>query len=121
MPLSDRSVRLQRQSLKLVLDHCPRVKQIEQRGRIWTKCALAVVVAAMFLAVMLPNTGRVVVDHATTPPTPHIVGRLRDTVVVISMAAVPLALVLIGTQRRSRIAIPGWTLLAVLVLMLFLK
>jgi hypothetical protein len=103
------------------LDHEAPVKAVEHFGKICAKCGLAVVVTALFLAITLPNTGRVVLDRTTTPPTPHVVGSLRDTVVLIGIATVPLALVLIGTLRRSQLVIPGWILLAVLVLILFLK
>jgi hypothetical protein len=69
---------------------------------------------------VLPNCGHGVVDETTTPPTIHIVGVRRDMIIVIAMTAVPLALILIGTLRASRVAIPGWILLGILLLSLFL-
>lgn len=87
----------------------------------WGRCVSATLVAAFFLAVEMPNTGRVVRDSTTTPPTFHIVGRVSGSLLVIAMAAVPLALVFIGIFRRSQIEIPGWILLIFLIVMLFLK
>ncbi len=83
------------------------MEQTEHRGWMWGRCALAVFLALMFLGIVLPNTGRVVIDHTTTPPTPHIVGRVQGSLIAIVVAAVPLALVCIGTFRRSQLAIPG--------------
>ena len=97
------------------------MEQTEHRGWMWGRCALAVFLALMFLGIVLPNTGRVVFDHTTTPPTPHIVGRIRDSLIAVGMAVVPLTLVLIGTFRRSQLAIPGWILLAVLVVIATMK
>jgi hypothetical protein len=85
----------------------------------WGECALAVLAALLFLAIVLPNAGRIALDHSTTPPTMHIVGRARDSLVLIGVVAVPLVLVLIGTLRRSWLATPGWILLAVLLGMAF--
>lgn len=87
----------------------------------WRHCVVAVFVALLFLGIVLPNTGRVVVDHTTTPPTAHIVDRVRDSLIAIGMAVVALALVIIGTFRHSQMAIPGWILLAVLVMIAMMK
>ena len=82
---------------------------------------MAVALTTFWIGVVLPNCGHGVVDETTTPPTIHIVGVVRDRVIVIATAAVPLALILIGTLRRSRLSIPGWTLLGILLLCLFWK
>jgi hypothetical protein len=97
------------------------MKQIEPKSRMWGRCVLATLVAVFFLAVMLPNTGRVVRDPTTTPPTFHIVGIVSGSLLVIALAAVPLALVFIGVFRRSQIEIAGWILVIVLIVMLFMK
>lgn len=75
---------------------------------------------ALFLGIVLPNMGRVIVDHSTTPPTLHIVRRTRDILKAVGMAAVPLALVFIGTFRRSQLALLGWILLAALDVLSFM-
>jgi hypothetical protein len=57
----------------------------------------------------------------TRCPTLHVVAHVHNTILAVTMAATPLALVLIGTLRRLQLAIPGWTLLTILVLFLFPK
>ena len=87
----------------------------------WVRWALAVFLVLVFLGVILPSTGHVVIDHTTTPPTPHIVGRIQGSLIAIAVAVVPLALIYIGTFRRSPLAIPGWILLAVLIVIGIMK
>ena len=87
----------------------------------WVRWALAVFLVLVFLGIILPGTGRVVIDHATTPPTPHIVGRIQGSLIAIAVAVVPLALICIGAFRRSPLEIPGWILLAVLVVIVIMK
>lgn len=82
---------------------------------------MAVLLTTFWVGVVLPNCGHGVVDQTTTPATIHIVGVVRDRVMVITIAAVPLALILVGTLRRSQLAIPGWILLGILLLCLFWK
>ena len=96
------------------------MEQSEHRGWMW-QFGLACFMVLLILGIGLPNTGRVVIDHTTTPPTPHIVGRVRDCLVLIGVAAVPFVLILVGIFRRSWLAIPGWILLAVLLMMAFTK
>ena len=87
-----------------------------QKGWLWAHCAVALFVALLLLAMVLPNTGRIVVDHTTMPPTPHIVGRLHGSLVLIGIAAVPLLLIIMGVFfRRSWLVIPGWILMAALM------
>ena len=93
------------------------MQQIEHRGWLWGKCALAVLLALIFLGIIIPNTGRIVIDHTTTPPTPHVVGRLSGVLLALSFAAVSLGLVLIGTFRRSQVSVVGWILLVLLVVL----
>jgi hypothetical protein len=87
----------------------------------WVRWALAVFLVLVFLGIILPSTGRVVIGHATTPPTPHIVGRIQGSLIAVAVAVVPLALICIGTFRRSPLEIPGWILLAVLVVIVIMK
>lgn len=82
---------------------------------------LALFMMLLFLGSVIPNLGRVVVDHSTTPPTPHIVGQLAASLTAVGIAAVPFALVVIGTFRRVPVAIPGWIALAVLVLISLIR
>ena len=82
---------------------------------------MAVLVALLWLGFLLPNTGRIVIDQMTAPPTPHIVGRVRDSLILIGIVAVPVSLIFVGASRRSQIEIPGWILLAVLIVMACMK
>ena len=97
------------------------MKQTEHRGWIWARCALALFLALLFLGIALPDMGRVVIDHSTTPPTTHVVGQLRDSLIAVGVTAVPLTLILVGTFRRSQLATSGWILLGVLVAIAFMK
>jgi hypothetical protein len=95
--------------------------QSEQKGWHWGRGSLAVLLSILFLGIVLPNTGRVVLDHTTTPPTAHIVGRVRDSFILIGMVTVPLVCILLGMFRWPRIEIIGWVLLVVLVGLAFTK
>lgn len=103
------------------LGRLARMEQSERKGWMWGRCALAFFLALVFLGIVLPNSGRVVIDQTTTPPTPHIVGRVRDGLLMVGIAVVPLALVIAGIFRRSQMEIPGWILLFVLVVIGFMK
>jgi hypothetical protein len=96
------------------------MNQTEHRGWMW-QFGLAFFKAFLVLGIGLPNTGRIVIDHTTTPPTTHIVGRSHDSLILIGAVAVPLVLILAGIFRRSWLAVPGWILLAVLLVMAFMK
>ena len=96
------------------------MEQAEHRGWMW-QFGLACFVAFLILAIGIPYMGRIEIDHSTTPPTTHIVGRLRDSLTLIGFVAVPFVLILVGIVRRSWLAIPGWILLAVLLMMAFAK
>jgi hypothetical protein len=97
------------------------MKQTEHRGWMWARCALALFMALLFLGSVLPSLGRVVLDLSTTPPTPHIVRITPATLTTVGIAAVPFVLVLIGTFRRSQLAIPGWIMLAVVDVIAFMQ
>ena len=97
------------------------MNQTARKGKTCGMCALAFLLALLFLAIVLPNTGRVVADHSTTPPIMQIVGRLRYSLIAIGVVTVPLALIVIGTFRRSRLTALGWVLLGALVVMAFMN
>jgi hypothetical protein len=81
----------------------------------WGRGIAAVLLALLVLASTLPSTGRVVIDHTTTPPTPHIVGRLADGLVLCGVAAASLACIVLGIWKRWDFEIVGWTMLVVLL------
>jgi hypothetical protein len=91
----------------------------EHKGWRWGRGTLAVLLALLFLGIGLPNTGRVVIDNTTTPPTTHIVGRARDSLILIGMVAVPCACIVFGMFRRSTVETVGWVLLIVLAVLAF--
>ena len=82
---------------------------------------LACFLVLLILSVNLPNAGKVVIDHTTTPATAHIVGRLQDSLVLIGLVGVPFAMILGSFFRLSWLAIPDWILLASLFIMAFMK
>ena len=97
------------------------MEQTKHRGWMWARCALALLLALLSLSIVLPNAGRIVIDHSTTPPTPLVVDRVRDCLIAVGAVAVSLTLICIGTFRRSQLAIPGWILLALQVVTSFMK
>lgn len=97
------------------------VEKSAHKGGRWARVALAVLLAFLFLGVVLPNTGRVVIDQTTTPPTAHIVDRGSDCLIVIGMVTVPFVCILFGMFRRREVETFGWLLLVVLVVFAFTK
>ncbi len=71
----------------------------------------ATIIALLFLATVLPSVGRIEVDYSTEPPTSRIVDRFKDGAFVCAVVSVPWSLIVVGTLRKSEMAIPGWVLL----------
>jgi len=67
--------------------------------------------ALLFLAILIPNTGRIVMDTATTPPTHQIKDRPQQIAMLLAMLAVPLACIFFGARRSRSLEIFGWVLL----------
>src|SRR5262245_43110252 len=86
----------------------------------WGRSGLAAFLAFFFLAVVLPNAGRVVIDRSTEPPKTHIVWVTPASVSFCAMAVIPVCCVLAGAfSRRRTMETIGWVLLVgVLVLMI---
>jgi hypothetical protein len=97
------------------------MEQTELRGWMLARCALALFMALLFLASMISNLERLVIDLNTTPPTPHIVRNTSAISTAVGIAAVTFSLLVIGTLRQSQLAIPGWIALAVLDMIAFMK
>jgi hypothetical protein len=79
----------------------------------WLRGSAALLVALLVIAIGLPNAGRVVVDPAT-PQTAHIEGRVRDSLIIIAMAVLPLFFILFLGRRWWFLEAIGWFLLVFL-------
>ncbi len=97
------------------------MEQNERKGWPWGRSALAILLALMFVAAILPSTGRIVVDQTTTPPTRKIVGQARAGLVLVGIVAVPLACIFFGMRRRPGLEAVGWVFLIFMVGSIFIR
>ena len=79
----------------------------------WLRGGAAILVALLVVAIGLPNAGRVVIDPAS-PQTAHVEGRVRDSLIIIGMAVLPLVGILFLGRRWWFIEAIGWVLLLLL-------
>jgi len=77
----------------------------------WGRLSVAVLLSLLFLAMIIPNLGRVVVDHSTTPPTFIIKDRPQQIAMFVGILLVPVACIFFGA-RRFWLEFIGWALLA---------
>ena len=77
----------------------------------WVRASLAALVTLLFLGILIPNTGRIVVDTSTTPATYHIKDRPQQIAMLVGMLAVPFACIFFGARRSRVLEIIGWVLL----------
>ena len=75
------------------------------------RVAVAALFALLFLAILIPNTGRIVVDTSTTPPSYHIEDRRRQIATLLAMLVVPLVCICFGARRSRILEVFGWVLL----------
>jgi hypothetical protein len=78
----------------------------------WARRYLAIVLALFLCAIIPGSAGRVVADHSTTPPTHHVVGQFRDSVIAIGLVLLSVAFVFLGTWKHWSFEIVGWLILA---------
>ena len=98
-----------------------RVEQFNKRSwRCW-RGALAFLLGLLFLAIVLPNAGRIAIDQSTTQPTPHIVDRVQQSLAPVSLVIVALTCICVSIWRRWDFEIVGWALLAICLGLSFLK
>lgn len=77
----------------------------------WARVAAAALLSFLFLAILIPNTGRIVVDLSTTPPTYNITERPQQIAMLVAMLLVPLACIFFGVRRFRVLEFIGWFLL----------
>ena len=73
---------------------------------------MAVFLAYVFVGSVFKGGHEIIVDHSTTPPTPHIIGQFRDTLPAILIAVLSLFCIHIGLWKRKAFdEIVGWMIL----------
>ena len=77
----------------------------------WGRVAGALVFSLLFLSILIPNTGRIVVDRSTTPPTYTITERPQQIAMLVAMLLVPLVCIYFGARRFPFLEFIGWALL----------
>jgi hypothetical protein len=77
--------------------------------------------ALMFLAMVIPCTGRIVIDHTATSYTSKIVDRPKHIAILLGVVAVPLSCIFIGAKRSSGLELFGWLALIFLLILPFFK
>jgi len=77
--------------------------------------------ALFVMAVALPNAGRVVVDHTTSPPTPHVESLFTQGAVIVALALLPVLCILFAGRRWLFAEVAGWVFLLLLVAVAFTK
>ena len=77
----------------------------------WVRIAAAAILAFLFLSILIPNTGRIVVDHSTNPPTYLIKDRPQHIVMLVVILLVPLNCIYFGARRFPILELIGWVLL----------
>ena len=80
----------------------------------WWRASFAAVLSFLFLAILIPNTGRIVVDRSTTPPTLTIADRPQQIAMLVGVLLIPLACIVVGARRRHAVEFVGWIVLVVL-------
>jgi len=81
----------------------------------WRRGCLAMILALFVMVVALPNAGKVVVDHTTTPPTLHVEGFFTQGAVIVALALFPVLCILFIGRRWLFAEVAGWLVLLLLV------
>ena len=81
------------------------------------RASLAASCAFLFLGILIPNTGRIVADTSTIPPTIQITDRPQQIATLVAMVVVPLACIFFGARRNRTLEVFGWVLLVGLFLL----
>jgi hypothetical protein len=76
----------------------------------WGRLIAAVLLSFLFLGILIPNTGRIVVDHSTIPPTFLIKDRPQQICGIVAILLIPLACIYFGS-RRFWLEFIGWVFL----------
>ena len=73
------------------------------------------ILALFVMAVALPNAGKVVVDHTSSPPTPHVERLFTQGAVIVAPALLPVLCILFVGRRWLLAEVAGWLVLLLLV------
>jgi len=87
----------------------------------WLRGSVATILAFLVMAVALPNAGRVVVDHTTTPPTPHVEHLFTQGALIVALALLPVLCILFVGLRWLFAELAGWLVLLLLVVVAITK
>ena len=79
----------------------------------------AALLSFLFLAMLIPNVGKIVVDRSTTPATYTITDRPQQIAMLVGLLLVPLSLIYLGAKGIGFRVLEhiGWMLLSVLVIL----
>ena len=84
------------------------------------RIGLAGILALLYLAAVIPSTGRIVADNSTTPVTYHIMGRPQQIIILLGFVMAPFACVLFGTRHSRLLECIGWIAYASLLFQVLL-
>jgi hypothetical protein len=86
----------------------------------WLRGSFALLLGLFVVAVALPNAGKVVIDHTTSPPTPRVEGLVTMSFIIVALGVLPAACIFFLGRRWIFAEVIGWLLLAYLVFGIFL-
>ena len=87
----------------------------------WFRGGIALLLALLVVAATLPDTGKIVMDNTTSPPTLHIEGRFIHSVIIIAIALLPVACIFCLGRRWLAAEVIGWMVLSYLVIATFMR
>lgn len=73
---------------------------------------MALLFSFLFLAVLIPHTGKIIANHSANPPTFTITDRPQEITMLICLLLVPLACIYFGVKKFRFLEFVGWLLLA---------
>jgi hypothetical protein len=87
----------------------------------WIRGSFALFLALLVMAVAIPNTGKIIIDRTTSPPTTHIEGRFMQSAIIVVIALLPVVCISFLDRRWIAAEVLGWLMLCYLVIGMFLK
>ena len=79
------------------------------------------ILALLVMSVALPNAGKVVVDHTTSPARPHVERLFTQCAVIVALALLPVVSILFVGRRWLFAEVAGWLVLLLLVVVAVTK
>ena len=82
----------------------------------WVRPVLALLLAYLICAILIPNMGRIVIDRSTQQPTSTVIELPQQIAVLVAILLVPLNCIYFGARslRHSWLEPVGWGILAIL-------